>query len=45
MLGLSSTSVNPTVLLAGGAFRGEVHVQVRHRAWDWLRLNDPAEVF
>ena len=38
MLGLSSASVNPTALLAGGrasvAFRGEVRVQVRHRARD-----------
>ena len=51
MLGLSSAPGNPTALLAGGgaslAFRGEVCVQVRHRARDrlWLGLNDPANVF
>lgn len=49
-LGLSSTSVNPTALLAAGwaslAFRGDGQVQVsQHGTQLWLGLNDPANVF
>lgn len=50
MLGLSSTSVNPTVLSAAGwaslAFRGEGQVRASQLGTQpWLGLNDPANVF
>ena len=48
-LGLSSTRVNPTALLAAGwaslAFRGEGQVRVSQLGTQlWLGLNDPANV-